>query len=309
LEQGWKLGIWQRDTGQLKWIFETPRGLFADNASLAFSLDDRQIAFATSREAALWDLDTGRRLRKWDLPPALGDQLAFIAPDRLMLLRIETEDGKRPPLSDAHPRAYPRVARLRNLLGPDPLRPIAEIRDYNWGVQNHAVAPDGTTIILTGLGGRKGHLVRSTSAYASTDGRKLWTIPSDVPPSDWSVAFHFDPTGRVLSLDNDYRGISQLLAMPDLTPLGIQITTAHVLGPEARRWLTWSASSSRVGASWHLWDRGRKEPLVDLDLGDAGPARFDRNGRLAIFGRVDGTVTVCDLVEVQKRLAEVGLGW
>jgi WD40 repeat protein len=309
LEHGWQLGIWERDTGRLRWIFETPRGLFADNAGLAFSPENRQVVFATNGEAALWDLDTGRRLRKWDLPPALVDELAFLDPDHLMLLRIETEDGKRVPDSNAHPTAHPRVARLRNLLGPEPLRPIAEIRDYNWYVQQGVVAPDGSAFILSGFSGRSGNLVRSTSAYASASGKKLWTIPSEVPPSAWMVGFQFDPTGRFLSLNNDRRDVSQLLAMPDRTYLGIQLPGSHILGPAARRWLMRSDSSAGVGGSWYLWERGRKEPLLELEMREAGPARFDRDGRLAVFGQTDGTVTICDLAEVQKRLAEVGLGW
>jgi len=307
-DHGWQLGIWERDSGRLKSIFETPRGLSADNADVTFSPDNRQIAFATSEQAVLWDLDTSRRLRKWDLPPALGARLAFIAPDRLMLVRIETEDGKRLPLSDAPPKTHPRVARLRNLLGREPLRPIAEIRDYNWSVHQAEATPDRMAFVLSGLSGTTGHLVRSTRAYASADGRELWTIPSDVPPSDWDIRFQFDPTGQVLSLNNDHRYDSQLLAMPGRTPLGVKVSNDHTLGPGARRWLEWVGLSTTEGR-WHLKERGRKEPLLELDLREDGPARFDRDGRLAVFGQTDGSVTVCDLVEVQKRLAEVGLGW
>jgi WD40 repeat protein len=308
-DHGGHLGVWERETGRLKWIFEAPRGLFPDNTGVAFSADHRQVAFATSGQAVLWDLDTGRRLSKWNLPPSLDDQLAFIAADHLMLFRVETEDGKHPPTSDADPILHPRVARLRNLLGPEPRRAIAEIRDYNWYVHKSVVVPDDTAFVLTGLGGQKGHLVRSTSAYATTDGRKLWTIPSEVPPSSWGVEFHFDPTGRYLSLDNDNRNVSQLLAMPGRTPLGIPFSGTYILGPEARRVLRLLVSSGGAGFSWYLWEKGRNEPLLELELGEYVPYGFDRDGLLVIFGSANGTVTLCDLREVQKRLAEFELGW
>ena len=36
--------------------------------------------------------------------------------------------------------------------------------------------------------------------------------------------------------------------------------------------------------------------------------QFSRDGRIVAWGDLEGTVSVCDLVEVQRQLAEVGLG-
>jgi hypothetical protein len=38
-------------------------------------------------------------------------------------------------------------------------------------------------------------------------------------------------------------------------------------------------------------------------------SEFDAEGRLLVWGNVDGSVSVCDIPEVQRRLAELGLGW
>jgi hypothetical protein len=38
-------------------------------------------------------------------------------------------------------------------------------------------------------------------------------------------------------------------------------------------------------------------------------SEFTLDGRLVAWGSADGTVSVCDLVEVQRRLAEISLGW
>jgi hypothetical protein len=64
-----------------------------------------------------------------------------------------------------------------------------------------------------------------------------------------------------------------------------------------------------------LWERGRKDPLIGIPLdspahaGQPNLVQFGPDGRHVAWGNVDGTVTVCDLEEVQKRLTEIGLGW
>jgi hypothetical protein len=63
-----------------------------------------------------------------------------------------------------------------------------------------------------------------------------------------------------------------------------------------------------------LLERDREEPLVTfvLDLGGiewAGKPRFSPDGLHLVWGNPRGGVTVVDLVEIQRRLSEVGLGW
>jgi hypothetical protein len=36
---------------------------------------------------------------------------------------------------------------------------------------------------------------------------------------------------------------------------------------------------------------------------------FSADGRFIAWGNTDGMVSVCDLIEVQRRLAEVRMGW
>src|SRR5262249_36402505 len=78
----WWAGVWDRDTGRLLRICAVPRGQFPDNADLVLSPDGRRLAVSAGNTATLWDLDTGAA-RRWTLPWALTEALAFVGPDRL----------------------------------------------------------------------------------------------------------------------------------------------------------------------------------------------------------------------------------
>ena len=67
-----------------------PPGPFPDNATMAFDTESKRFAFAGHEHATLWDLQTGRLLQTWKLPPSLNNQLSFHGSDRLVLFRQET---------------------------------------------------------------------------------------------------------------------------------------------------------------------------------------------------------------------------
>ena len=60
-------------------------------------------------------------------------------------------------------------------------------------------------------------------------------------------------------------------------------------------------------------DRTRPEPFLrivrDVNVSGSDAMKFSQDGNHIVWGNQDGTVTVCDLNEVQRRLAGVGLGW
>jgi hypothetical protein len=60
-----------------------------------------------------------------------------------------------------------------------------------------------------------------------------------------------------------------------------------------------------------LFRRGRTEPLIALgiDSSDFRFPQFNLAGTHLAWGNADGTVTVCNLPEINRRLSEVGLGW
>ena len=61
-----------------------------------------------------------------------------------------------------------------------------------------------------------------------------------------------------------------------------------------------------------LVPRGQAERVLDLDRDNKGSCirkQFSPDGSLFVWGNLDGTVNVCDIAEVRRRLTEIGLGW
>lgn len=233
VSQDFRVAIWDRGSGRLRGVLEGPQGLVADSSALAFSPDGRRFAFSAGREAKLWDTETGEELGAWTLPDGLSDTLVFREPNQLMLLRMETRDGKTAPDGSTSPADHPRVLRLRNLLGDRPKEPLLTITDFNRHVHQSRAAPDGKYFVVGGIGGPNGDS-RSMNLYDAVTGEKLWTLPSRAS-LDVGMSFQFDPTGKVLSFSDEGRTI--LLEMPTRAVLGSLDKGPKCLSPGARRWL------------------------------------------------------------------------
>jgi hypothetical protein len=307
LSWNWWAGVWERDTGRLVRLIPIPRGQFADNADLTFSPDGRRLAVSGGNTATLWDLETGDA-RRWTLPWALTEALAFQAPDRLLLFRTETRDGSRPPDSEAPPDHYPRVCVLRDLLSPTPIKPLKVITDFNWFVQDIEAAPDGRCFVIQGkIGPGKPQLHRSARAYGPNGDllRELLMEPGDDNWSGWS---HLDPTGKLLALNlSPGRQRPVLLEVPSGRFLGPALLNFHGVSPGARLW-----AREDDWHDLHLCDRAGnrlvelpREPLMCSHI----PFSPDLDGRYILLGNQSGLVSVADLVELQRRLAEIGMGW
>jgi WD40 repeat protein len=328
LSQDWRIAIWDRASGQLRRILNAPRGIFTDNSSLAFSPDGHRIAFSAGHQARLWDIETGKELGSWSLPEGLVDNLAFFSADHLLLLRVETRDGKLGPYSNAHPREHPRVCPLRELRSQNKAETIAVIRDFDLHVFNASASPDGKTFVVEGLSGDRGIRTRAICAY-DAKGTKLWTLPSKKRTSGEASRLGFDPEGKVLYLqETDSSSPSSpciLLEMPSGKMLAEVKPTPLCIGPLGMRFLAYDRDDQlrvdpddqlklddqlRWGMS--LFERERSRRIVRIPSPAtlfSGLAMFDLDGRHVIWGNQDGSVTLCDLVEVNRRLAALGLGW
>jgi serine/threonine protein kinase/WD40 repeat protein len=316
LSNDWQVCVWDRSAGRLLDLFDAPHGAFADNAALAFDPDGRRLAYASGREAILWDIGTGKALNVWRLLEGFQDDLAF-RDDQLLSIRVETPDGRVRPYG-TDPTKYPRIIRMRNLLGPNPTKPIWELREFNRHVFHSAVSPDGRYFVAEGLRGPSIETrERVVKLYEVVTGKMLAPIPTQLSLRYDGAWFRFDPTGTVLVhlVSDDFR--IHLLAIPDLTYLGEpqrdRREDLRCLSPEGKRWLILHFRQGKTIPATHtVHERGRDSPLVTIaaDLTPVGThAEFSRNGRIAAWGEADGTVSVCNLVEVQRRLAEIGLGW
>ncbi len=317
LAQGSQVGIWDLSSGRLRHVFDAPKALWTDNASLAFSPDSHQFAYAGSGfsggEAKLWDLTTGQELRSWKLPPGLQDHLGFHPSGKLLLFRIETQDGKQFPGAAADPREHPRICRIRDLLSAERSKPLAEIVDFTGGTVGARAPADASYFVVEGFHGDPRQWTRSIKAFDGLTGKEIWSLPSTLRSSAGSL-HNIDPTGRFLVVvprhydDGPERGT--LVEMPSGKLLGTLEDFASCLGPAVKYW---GRTNHRGRPGLALFHRDDQAPLVrlgiDVQTTSENHTQFNATGSHVAWGNVDGTVSVCDIEEVRRRLAQLGLGW
>ena len=297
LGHNWELAAWDVPTGKLLRIFNLQDGRSADNAAAAFSPDGRQLAFASSEAARLYDLESGTVLRSWALPYGLADQLRFLDDADLILLRREQGAGQR----------FPVTWRARNLLlpGTNSLQPVFEQQDTNWITYNTASAPNGDYFVVVGR--RMGTNLNGTyRVIDSRDGRQLLEIPTQ---TKYDLCYPtLDPSGRFLPCPPDARGRMRVLRLPggdmvgevDHKPDADGIL--QVVGPSGT---LFAGKLDRGGCL--LFDSSRKERALRLGMDSRmvlGP-EFSPDGKRLAWGTEDGTVMVADLDEVRRRLKEL----
>jgi WD40 repeat protein len=302
----WQIGIWDLPTGQLHVTFEVPRGFTTDNAGLAFSPDGNRFAFSSGTSGKLWETTTGKELDSWKLPPGLVDLMSYQADGKLLLFRVETKSGKVPP-HDWRVKAEddPRVGRIRNLLGPTREKPIAQLTPYPKGVANAVGWADGSQLILEVV---ESGSQKKLKAYDGLTGKELWLVPDVYHTGGGSP--RIDPTGKFLSFDGKDKP-AYLFDIPSRTLTALE-NLSRALGPGASYYF-----GRRLGYPTQngvlLFRRGRTEPLITLGIDfsdfDSKFPQFNLAGTHLAWGNADGTVTVCDLPEINRRLKQVGLEW
>ena len=119
-----------------------------------------------------------------------------------------------------------------------------------------------------------------------------------------------DPQGRMLCLATRANGERPLIEMRTKRLLGALPAWNGIhpeMAPDARLF-----GFPYAGKCFFLYRRDGWEPLVKLDA-EGGPSEgeavFDSAGARVAWGTSYGSVIVCDIAEVQRRLADVGLGW
>jgi serine/threonine protein kinase/WD40 repeat protein len=310
LANDWRVGIWERASGRLLHIFAIPPGLFSDNVGLAFDPTARRIAFSAHEHATLWDVQTGRLIQSWDLPPGLQEQLAFHGPDELTLIRCETRD-RAPPFNMSHPKDHPRVYRLYSLLGPTPRRPIKEIPNHDWHCNGILMPDDGRFVIADGLSTRDSRQTRSITAYDGRSGATLWSMPSQRGFGDDGDTFKLSPSGKILFLYHRNQSRTTWLKLPGREWMAETETRIPLLSPDDRRWFAMVSNHVTGRLEWHYYPDGGTGPEIAFaELGDtASGLVFAPDSRHVAWGGSKYDVVVCDLVELQRAMAEYGLGW
>ncbi len=307
LAHNWQVGVWDAATGRLLRLIDVPQGLDVGNAGLAIDPTGARVAFAAMHEARVWEVDTGRELDRWPLPPGLEPRPAFHPSGKLLVARLETRDKKRLPASGAPPAEHPRRHRIYELPPGRPAKQLAESADCNLHVYGSVAAPDGRYFVVDGTGGEpRGARTRSVSAYDGLTGKRLWSIPRPVKSQD--AGPRFDPTGKFLAFYAPPGGsaVSQLFEMPSEEPIASLPHPVGALGPGA-------GLVAQYAEGMLVRRRGEETPLVRLDrdghCSSGYNFPFDGEGTHLAWGCDDGTVYLCDLQEVRRRLTAMGLGW
>jgi WD40 repeat protein len=309
--QDWQAGVWDARTGSLRFLFQMPPGPFPDNATMAFDAESRRFAFSGHEHATLWDLQTGRLLRTWKLPPSLSNQLSFHGSDRLTLFRMETRD-RVGPFSNNRPKDHPRVYRFYNLLGPSPVTPIKEIDDHDWHCFGSVIPADGRIILAEGISRKSGRSIRTLNSYNGISGELLWSMPAS-QTNTGNFLVWLDPTGTLLLLSNGKEGRLTGLRLPGrewIADLHMDGIIPH-LAPGGRRWFAGYGDRASATYRWNYYPEGSDGPIVPF-LGvneSAGTVVFGQDGRHVAWGNPDHSLSLCDLTEVQRAMAEFGLGW
>jgi serine/threonine protein kinase/WD40 repeat protein len=312
LSDTWQIALWDLASGQLRYILNAPNGLYPTNAGMAFSSDGKRFALSANKEARLWDVTTGKELASWNLPQCLTETLAFHPSGKLLSFRVETKDGKLAPFDDVTPEKHPRVCRIRDLLGAKPKEPIAEIQDFNRHVFAAFSTPDGSYVVADGSSGTRDNAHRDLKIFDGVTGKDLWSF--SLKRGNYASGISIDSAGKVLqfgsSPEDDKR---QLVELPSGKLLGVlEQQYLACLGPGAELLARRATHPSGIAQGFTLFRQGEKAPLVTLGIDYpivGGSQRFNASGSHFAWGNVDGTVTVCDLQEVRRRLTALDLGW
>jgi serine/threonine protein kinase/WD40 repeat protein len=311
LAQNWQLAIWDVPANRLLHIFETPKGLFAESAALTFDTLGRRIGFASGQGAKMWDMETGAELLSLELPSGYLDRMAFQGTDRLLLIRQESVDPRFPPIGpNPNFQNTPRVCRLRDLLSPDPLKSLKDVKDFPASAVVILMTPDGNEVVIEGIRIDGGQRQREIKLFELPAGKERWALRSEFG-KDTHRTFSLDPTGVLLLM---YDAGFTKYVVTDLAN-GRQVhELAHGaarLGPRAQTYIS-SAKSRLPGKSTYSLALSCNEmSVLTLFENPGGPDAmcFSADGNHIVWGNVDGTVTACDIRQVDSRLRELGMEW
>jgi serine/threonine-protein kinase len=312
LSHRWEIGIWRVSDGRLLRIIDAPEGFSTDNAALVISPDGRHIAYSAFRDARLWEIETGRQIAAWRLPPGLQDELAFTTEGSLLGLRFETRsrddmEPPLPPLDNADPREFPRVCRVRRLLlapqdrdGMSQSALVREFHDFDRHVSELIFAPDGTYFAAVGRNSRDDATVK---AFDVTTGEALWSKDAG--------GLGDSRSGPIVALPAA-DGRSPLFELPTGDFLFRSPPSASVIGNGRRL----AAGGWRQIGDDHLgrtvYHIGDDEPFITLGIDrpmGAAWVQFSLDETLLAWAHPDGTLQIADLPAIQRALAPFGLGW
>jgi hypothetical protein len=218
----------------------------------------------------------------------------------LLVTRVERRSGREEPFNNRDP-ADPNVVNLRDLLCPDPVRPIRELEVFADG---HICGrlPGFRAIILHGIERRAEHAELLVRAYDGRTGEKLWSSRLPLSPSDPMPALFLDPPGSLLGFAFEgQQPRTLLISASSGRPIATLDRAATALGLDPDRPGGYFTSRPGGQARGFALFRNGSGPVANLGIDDPEPGRaeFHPDGRHLLWSNEDGEITVCDLQELR----------
>lgn len=291
LSQTWQVGVWERETGRIAYVWDVPVGATSDNADLAFDEKEETVYFVSGRRACRLNLATGERAGSWSIPFGLSDRLAICPGQNPMLLRLVWK-------------------------GPQAEYRWRELLEEGKSQERSLPAPGGVKMNSDGVDARGKYVVVPLKDTADQSGIRVYDIdtgnPIPLPPNMPFARVSgglISEGGKFLAIQgSDASGsLTCIYRLPEMT---LQCTerASNITGIDDTGTLVARSVTDGSRSEFGLFRIGEKRPILSFDIGrmpGGDPHRsLTGDGRFCIWGRSDGTVCVADIDRCLEELAE-----
>jgi serine/threonine protein kinase/WD40 repeat protein len=297
LSYAWKLAVWDVETGTLLRTIDVPEFPHPDNAAIILSADGSNVTAASGEVVCQWDVETGNRIGKWDVPKGFQNCLAYTKQGELLLARTELKSMLDYPSGLLMYPRHPRAQRVRSLKPEAKLQTIQEFDVSPRRTYGLELSADGERLMMSGLdlegrscarlfATRSGTLLMTRFLMDRSDNDAVRTDPTG---SRMSFASSETTTCVVRSLDGEIEAAEH----PAITTLGpnADVFIANVMDPTGR---------------YGVFRRGRSDPILSgIEL--SGDCVISADGRLVAHATRTGAVALINLPRVEKFLKDHGL--
>jgi WD40 repeat protein len=306
LANDWTVAVWDVPADNLLRCFRVPEGHFVDNCGMQFSRDGTSFYFSAKTTMTHWDVATGALIKRWKLPDGRQDRIGITADGRVMLMRCDLRDVNSDPDPSVEPS--PRVYYLRDMT--EGGRIVAEWKDLPGKPFRITGTPDGQYFAFDGTDpDADPGANRVTVILNGHTGDEIWRglTTNEAQNPQMPVA---GTAGillqRVQHANDDV--ISRLVRLSDGMETARLPIICNALSPSAKFGI--HAGSEEQWCD--LYDIGTSRRLVRLELPSLPSdyeCNFSPDGRYAAWANQDGTVSVCNLKQINEQLKQVNAGW
>lgn len=295
LAHNWQVGVWERASGRLVYVWDVQGGWSADNAALAFDETEESILFSSGERAVRLNIASGERTGRWPLGRGLDDNLVVRPGKPPLLLRRERVGPT------GFGVARPKESLLaRELLDDDTTRETFDTSAIPGTITSGCVFTGGKYLLVS-IG--SGNAVR-TELFDSTTMRPVPLPPA--LPIEKANPFFVTGDGRLL-LVQGHAGKQYASCVYTLPEMSLR---ASHRGDE----ISAIDDAGKLGVTTHnegtrglnLYRIGEERSLVTFDIGrqlSSAWHHISRDGQHAHWGRFDGTVCVADVNRCLQQVA------